>query len=125
MRNGRAGWRLAILALGLWPAELHAQSTHPVANGTVTEGTLSFDGHASAGDFTGTTTNVAGEMKGAEGIEGVRGWVEAPVATLKTGNDRRDRDLNKSMESDKYPTMRFDLDAVTVSGTGDSVPATL
>ena len=40
----------------------------------------------------------------------MRGWVEAPVATLKTGNDRRDRDLNKSMESDKYPTMRFDLD---------------
>jgi polyisoprenoid-binding protein YceI len=114
-----------ILALGLWPVKLHAQSARPVANGTVAEGTLTFDGHASAGDFTGTTSNLTGEMKGAEGIEGVRGWVEAPVATLKTGNDRRDRDLNKSMESDKYPAMRFDLDAVMVTGTGDSVPATL
>lgn len=125
MQNGRAGWGLAILAVGLWPAALRAQSARPVANGTVAEGTLSFDGRASAGDFTGTTSNVTGEMRGAEGIEGVRGWVEAPVATLKTGNDRRDRDLNKSMESDKYPAMRFDLDGVTVSGTGDSVPATL
>lgn len=125
MQNGRAGWGLAILAVGFWPAALRAQSARPVANGTVAEGALSFDGRASAGDFTGTTSNVTGEMKGAEGIEGVRGWVEAPVATLKTGNDRRDRDLNKSMESDKYPAMRFDLDGVAVSGTGDSVPATL
>ena len=125
MRNGRAGWWLVILVLGLWPIDLHAQSPHPVASGSVTEGTLSFDGHASAGDFTGTTSSVTGEIKGAGEIEGVRGWVEAPVATLKTGNDRRDRDLNKSMETDKYPAMRFDLDGVTVSGTGDSVPATL
>ena len=125
MRNGGVRWGLAILALGLWPAPVPAQSAHPVGNGTVAEGTLTFDGRASAGDFTGTTSNVTGEMKGAEGIEGVRGWVEAPVATLKTGNDRRDRDLNKSMESDKYPAMRFDLDGVTVSGTGDSVPVTL
>jgi polyisoprenoid-binding protein YceI len=31
------------------------------------------------------------------------------VVTLKTGDNRRDRDLNKSMESDRYPTLRFDL----------------
>jgi polyisoprenoid-binding protein YceI len=91
----------------------------------VAEGTLSFDGRASAGDFTGTTSSVTGEVKGGDGLDAVRGWVEAPVATLKTGNDRRDRDLNKSMESDKYPTMRFDLDSVTAGGTGDSLPATL
>lgn len=125
MQNGRAGWGLAVLALGLWPVALPAQSARPVANGTLAEGTLTFDGHGSPGDFTGTTSDVTGEMKGAERIEGVQGWVEAPVATLKTGNDRRDRDLNKSMESDKYPAMRFDLDGVTVTGTGDSVPATL
>ena len=42
----------------------------------------------------------------------VRGWVEAPVNTLKTENGRRDRDLNKSMESEKYPNLRFDLTSV-------------
>src|SRR5262249_14433463 len=36
------------------------------------------------------------------------------VATLKTGNDHRDRDLRASMETDKYPTMRFDLTGVTI-----------
>lgn len=76
-------------------------------------GELSFDGFATVGDFTGTTTTVRGEMTGGEGLEAVRGWVEAPVKSLKTGDRRRDRDLNKSMESDKHPTMRFELTGVT------------
>lgn len=123
MRKRAVGLGLALLALG--SGGVQAQTAHPVASGTVAEGTLSFDGRASAGDFTGTTSSVTGEMKGGDGLDAVRGWVEAPVATLKTGNDRRDRDLNKSMESDKYPAMRFDLDGVTAGGTGDNVPATL
>lgn len=123
MRNRAVGLGLALLALA--SGGVQAQTAHDVASGTVAEGTLSFDGRASAGDFTGTTSSVTGEVKGGDGLDAVRGWVEAPVATLKTGNDRRDRDLNKSMESDKYPTMRFDLDGVTAGGTGDSVHATL
>jgi polyisoprenoid-binding protein YceI len=123
MRKRAVGLGLALLALG--SGGVKAQTAHPVASGTVAEGTLTFDGRASAGDFTGTTSSVTGEMKGGDGLDAVRGWVEAPVATLKTGNDRRDRDLNKSMESDKYPAMRFDLDGATAGGTGDSVPATL
>jgi len=123
MRKRAVGLGLALLALG--SGGVKAQTAQPVPSGTVAEGTLSFDGRASAGDFTGTTSSVTGEMKGGGALDAVRGWVEAPVATLKTGNDRRDRDLNKSMESDKYPAMRFDLDGVAAGGTGDSVPATL
>jgi polyisoprenoid-binding protein YceI len=86
---------------------------------------LSFDGRATAGAFTGTTTTVMGEMTGG-GLSDVRGWVEAPVNTLKTGNDRRDRDLNKSMESEKYPTIRFELTGVTAAQPpSDSMPVTL
>jgi polyisoprenoid-binding protein YceI len=60
-------------------------------------------------------------MTAADSFGGVRGWVEAPVKTLTTANDRRDRDLAKSMEPDKYPNLRFDLKSVTVkSGTPDS-----
>jgi polyisoprenoid-binding protein YceI len=106
-------------------ASASAQAGRAVPAGTVAQGQLSFDGRASAGDFTGTTTTVSGEMTGGPQLEAVRGWVEAPAATLKTGNDRRDRDLNKSMESTQYPTMRFDLDGVAPAGTGDSVPVTL
>jgi polyisoprenoid-binding protein YceI len=55
-------------------------------------GTLSFDGHAGLGDFTGATTTVTGEMTGGESLAAVRGWVESPVKTLDTGNGKRDRD---------------------------------
>lgn len=117
---------LAALAAGwLRPAPVQAQ-LEPVPSGRVVEGSLSFDGHATPGDFVGTTTTVTGEMSGGTALADVRGWVEAPIRTLATGNARRDRDMNKSLESDKYPTMRFDLRAVTAgSGTPDSLPVTL
>ncbi len=112
----------AILSLVAGPAA--AQLAVPA--GTVQEGTLSFDGRATAGAFTGTTTTVTGEMTGGAGLSDVRGWVEAPVTTLKTGNDRRDRDLNKSMESEKYPTIRFELTGVTsTEPQSDSMAVTL
>jgi polyisoprenoid-binding protein YceI len=52
-------------------------------------------------------------MNGGRSLSEVRGWVDAPVSTLVTGNGRRDKDLNKSMASDLYPTIRFDLTGVT------------
>ena len=56
----------------------------------------------------------------------VRGWVEAPVRTLKTGNGRRDRDLVKTMDADIYPNIRFVLEGVeTSSPAGDSLPVVL
>ena len=97
-----------------------------IPSGKVRDGTLSFDGRATAGNFVGATTTVSGEMTGGPDLSAVRGWVEAPVPTLKTGNDHRDRDLNKSMESDKYPTMRFELTgAAPGPGVRDSIPLTL
>ena len=97
-----------------------AQQEYPA--GTVREGKLSFDGHGTGGDFTGVTTTVTGEMIGGP-LSAVKGHVEGQVATLVTGNNRRDRDLRKSMETDKYPTMRFDLESV--SGPTDSADAVL
>lgn len=101
-----------VLALVSLATRLVAQQ--PVPAGHVTAGTLSFDGRASVGDFTGVTHTVSGEMTGGATMADVTGFVEAPVNTLVTGNGKRDRDLNKSMESDKYPTIRFDLKTVTV-----------
>ncbi|HYL29015.1 MAG TPA: hypothetical protein VEU27_03725, partial [Gemmatimonadales bacterium] len=65
----------ALLAAG----ELHAQMPRPIPDGTVRQGTLSFDGRATTGVFTGTTTTVRGEMTGGGSLSEVRGWVEAPV----------------------------------------------
>jgi polyisoprenoid-binding protein YceI len=119
--------RLSLMLLVGWIGAGAAQttSTRPIPAGTATEGTLSFDGRANVGDFTGTTSTLSGQMTGGPNLGAVRGWVEAPVATLKTGKDRRDRDLLKSMEADKYPTMRFDLDGVNPETGPDSLPVTL
>lgn len=98
----------------------------PVPSGRVESGTLSFDGRATVGDFVGTTKVVSGQITGAAELSGVRGWVEAPVRTLTTGNGKRDKDLNKSMESSKYPDIRFELSGITPrGGTADSVAAVL
>jgi len=103
-----------------------AAAQQPVPNGTVTAGALSFDGKATAGDFTGTTNSVTGSMTGGATLTDVRGFVEAPVNSLVTGNGKRDKDLNKSMESDKYPVIRFELKTVQVQAErGDSTDVVL
>src|SRR3954470_782170 len=97
----RRGARQLIVELGmaavLATPVLARQVRGPIPNGRVVSGTLSFDGQATAGDFTGTTNSVTGQFSGAPGLSGVRGWVEAPVESLKTGDRKRDKDLNKSM----------------------------
>jgi polyisoprenoid-binding protein YceI len=118
----------AVLLLAAWlpaaTATLAGQRAIP--SGTIGAGVLSFDGRATVGDFTGTTNAVTGEMTGGADLSAVRGWVEAPVSTILTGNSKRDRDLNKSMESGKYPTIRFDLTGVIPGATrGDTVAVTL
>ena len=116
---------LAALTL-LGAGELHAQAPRLIPDGTVREGTLSFDGRATTGAFTGTTATVRGQMSGGGSLSEVRGWVDAPVSTLVTGNDHRDKDLNKSLASDLYPTIRFDLTGVMPGvERGDTVDVVL
>jgi polyisoprenoid-binding protein YceI len=79
----------------------------------VSRGSLSFDGKSTLGYFTGTTTTLRGHMTGGATLAEVRGWVESPVSTLKTGNDRRDRDLVKTMDAEIFPNIRFELTGVT------------
>ena len=100
----------------------------PVPDAILRSGTLSFTGHSTVGTFVGTTTAVSGAIEGSPDVVGTRGRVEAPVASLSTSNDRRDRDLRATMEVDKYPTMRFDLASVTLDSPGvppDTVRTTL
>ena len=112
-----------LLAVGA-QTPLVAQSPWPSAE--VRKATLSFDGKSSLGDFTGTTSDVRGKMLGGATLSEVRGWMEAPVKTLVTGNDRRDRDMVKTMEADIYPNIRFELSRVDVEWErGDSAGVVL
>ncbi|MBA3316656.1 MAG: YceI family protein [Gemmatimonadales bacterium] len=114
------------LAAGLAGSAVPAQAQRAIPSGTVESGVLSFDGRATVGDFTGTTSTITGQLAGAADLAAVRGWVEAPVKTLVTGDSRRDKDLNKSMESGKYPMIRFDLTGVVPGAVrGDTLGVTL
>ncbi|HEX3234875.1 MAG TPA: YceI family protein [Gemmatimonadales bacterium] len=120
--------RMMVLLFAAWSpiatADLAAQ--RPIPSGSIKEGVLSFDGRATVGSFTGRTTTITGELTGGADLSAVKGWVEAPVTTLVTGNGKRDKDLNKSMESEKYPTIRYDLDAVVPGEVrGDIAAVTL
>jgi polyisoprenoid-binding protein YceI len=105
----RAGLAVA-LAGPLLAAALPPQAAWPDA--PLARGTLRFDGTSTLGDFTGATASAHGAMTGGATLREVRGWVEAPVNTLKTGNDRRDRDLVKTMDVATWPVIRFELAAV-------------
>lgn len=115
-----------LLAVWLTAGAASAAAQQAIPGGRLASGVLSFDGHATVGDFTGRTTAVRGEMTGGADLSEVRGWVEAPVKTLETGDGKRDKDLNKSMESDEYPTIRFDLAGVIPGARrGDTVEVSL
>ncbi len=119
---GRFGVILGMLSV----VSVEARAQHQVTSGKVREGALSYDGKATLGDFTGTTTVVQGEMTGSPDLASVRGWVEASVKTMVTGNGRRDRDMYKTMDVDQFPTMRYDLTSLVPGRThGDSVEVTL
>src|SRR5207247_10744014 len=86
----------------LWATVAPAQSPIPAA--PLVRGTLSFDGHATLGDFVGTTDSVRGEMTGGAGLAAVRGWVEGRGATLTSGNGKGDQGLRKAMGVHHVPT---------------------
>ena len=116
----------ALINLSFQATPVILAQTPPIPDGRISTGTLSFDGHATVGDFTGTTTTVTGAIRGASDLAEVRGWVESPVQTLKTGDSKRDKDLNKSMESKKFPVIRFDLERIAPAGQGEErVPVIL
>lgn len=120
---------LIFVAVVLFPLTMTAQEQKPISGDVLRDGTLSFFGRASLGNFVGSTRMVSGAIVGGREISETRGWVEAPVATLDTKNARRDRDLRATMEVDKYPTMRFELEGASIvrvgSGAVDSTAVVL
>ena len=123
----RIGSTMALVLAALATATRNAQGQQTIPDAVLRAGTLSFVGHSTVGDFVGTTASVAGAVIGGPDLAAAHGWAEAPVATLVTGNARRDRDLRAALESDSYPTIRFDLKSVRADAAApaDSVSATL
>lgn len=119
-------WRWRVTAVLLLVSAVPLLAQRPWPDAEVQRATLSFDGKSTLGDFTGVTTTVRGSMTGGSSLADVKGWVEAPVATLKTSNARRDRDLVKTMEAAIFPNIRFELSSVVAEWErGDSASVVL
>src|SRR5262245_48505994 len=88
----------------LLAATLSAQ----VAPGRVKSAELWFDAKASLGAFRGVTKNAHGQMSGGK-LSQVHGFVEMQATSLSTDNGLRDKDMRKTLEVEKYPTIRYDL----------------
>jgi polyisoprenoid-binding protein YceI len=82
---------------------------------TLEQATLWFDGKGTFGAFRGITHTATGTMRGSPAaLNSVRGYVESPAASLSTDNRLRDRDMRNTLDVERYPVIRFDLDSVTV-----------
>lgn len=116
------GWCALVAAwLGAASPTPSRSDQDSIPPGALRSASLSFDGRATLGDFTGATSTALGRMTGGATLRDVRGWVELPVATLRTGKGMRDRDLRGALEADLHPAIRFDLDGVApLASTGDS-----
>jgi len=97
----------------------------PLPELRVTAGTLRFDADATVGDFSGVTSAVTGELRAASVPGEVRGWVEAPVRSLRTGNRMRDGHMYTTLDAGRYPLLRFEAHALEAAVRGDSAWARL
>lgn len=123
--QARLGFFCSAAAVLLLARATTVSARRLASDAVLRSGALSFHGRATVGDFIGTTSTVDGAIIAGTDYGTTTGWVEAPVATLVTGNAHRDRDLRASMEVDRYPTMRFTLTGAAVLatkplGSGDS-----
>jgi polyisoprenoid-binding protein YceI len=110
--------RVAWLAASLLLAEAGSAQLPP---GRVKSVELWFDAKASLGPFRGITKVARGQMTGGASLASVRGFVEMQATSLSTDNGMRDKDMRKTLEVEKFPVIRFDLDSVGVrSETADS-----
>ena len=89
-----------------------------------TGGTATFHVRATiVSDFTGTVAAARAQYTGTD-LASVRGFVEFPVAEMRTGIGLRDRHTRAALAADSFPLIRFDLTGVEPTPPhGDTVPA--
>lgn len=84
-----------------------------------------FDADATLGHFKGEAKQFSGwaDVPDGETLQGVTGKVEIQVASFKTGIGMRDGHLRGDMQADRFPTILFELSAVTRDGAQERVTA--
>ena len=108
MRLTRPALLLAAIALG------GSGATAQIPAGRVKAAELWFDAKASLGAFRGVTKVAHGQLSGGATLSSVHGFVDMQATSLSTDNGMRDKDMRKTLEVEKFPIIRYDLDSVGV-----------
>ena len=113
-----ARWALMLgltssLLLGSEPASAQSKTWKPLAGKSEVMFAVKFR----MGDFSGRSEAVSGELKfdPADLRQPVAGSLTVEASTLRTGVDGRDRDLRKTMETDRFPQIRFQVESAEAS----------
>jgi len=85
---------------------------------------VGFDAKSSLHDFSGTTSKVEGELTTclARPAEDCRGDIRVAAASLDTGDAARDEELQKTLGTADWPTLRFECTGFTLDSP-DAVDA--
>jgi hypothetical protein len=95
---------------------------------------MQIKGTATMHSWSCDVTNVEGEMQVAPSTSADEGsseeassphqitaaTVTAPVAAIECGNGRMNRDLRKAMQAEQHPTIRFEVEDVSIEAHPDS-----
>ena len=78
---------------------------------------VTFDATHRMGDFSGRAEGVTGEFQAdiTDLRAGITGVARVRVASLRTGNETRDRDMRKVLDVDRFPEIRFTIGSVEPS----------
>lgn len=101
-----------------WAPAVEAAKTtlarRAVPDAALHAGTLGFQARTTFGQLGGATNSVTGAILAARDYTTLRGWVEAPLATMATGARWADRALRAALDVEGHPTMHFTLRGATV-----------
>lgn len=78
---------------------------------------VGFDAFHSLGDFSGESETPSGEVElDIEDLKKpIKGTLTAPVASLRTGKAGRDKDLQRALDGERHPEIRYRIDKVESS----------
>ncbi len=108
---------LSILLLVLLSAPASADGEPGPYTVVAGKSRVTFEAKYPLGDFSGTTEEVTGYLRldPANIPLGVAGSVSANAGRLKTGDEGRDGDLRKTLETDRHGEIRFSTEEVKSS----------
>lgn len=121
MRAPRLPFAALLLATGLMPASLAAQSVRYEL--VPAQSRVWFDASATMGRFQGEAQQVSGwaDVSDTVTFAGTRGEVNVGAASFRTGVALRNQHLRNELEAERYPFVRFVLEGAAPGDAAGSL----